>query len=109
MGSNLEGYSRSGTMFAARATPKKPANALERMARMAVAITKSANGQSLERFVKRRELRLLSAAATQDYITKLLGARDYCCDLTGLPSELDEVNADPKMFASLDRIDSSGL
>ena len=37
-----------------------------------------------------------------------MGAQEYCCELTGLPLELDEVNGDPAMFASSDRIDSSG-
>jgi len=94
-------YQRASELFEA-------ADAAERMARTAVATTKSANGQTVERVVKRKDLGFPSAAALQDYITELMGAQEYCCELTGLPLELDEVNGDPAMFASLDRIDSSG-
>jgi hypothetical protein len=78
------------------------------MARTAVATTNSANGQTVERVVKKKDLGFPTAVALQDYITELMGAQEYCCELTGLPLELDEVNGDPAMFASLDRIDSTG-
>ncbi|WP_299878414.1 hypothetical protein [uncultured Sulfitobacter sp.] len=94
-------YQRASELFEA-------ADAAERMARTAVSTTNSANGQTAERVVKRKDLRFPSAAALQDYITELMGAQEYCCELTGLPLEMDEVNGDPAMFASLDRIDSSG-
>ncbi len=81
--------------------------AAERMARTAVSTTNSANGQTVERVVKRKDLLFPSAAALQDYVTQLMGAQEYCCELTGLPLDLDETNGDPAMFASLDRIDSS--
>jgi hypothetical protein len=58
--------------------------------------------------VKRKDLLFPSAAALQDYIMELMGAQEYCCELTGLPLELDEVNGDSAMFASLDRIESCG-
>lgn len=80
----------------------------ERMARTAIHTSKSANGQIVERTIKKKELKFASAAALQDHILELMGAQEYCCDLTGLPLELDEVNGDPAMFASLDRIDSAG-
>jgi hypothetical protein len=78
------------------------------MARAAVTTTISANGQTVERAVKRKDLGFPSAAALQDYITERMGGQEYCCELTGLPLELDEVNGDSAMFASLDRIDSDG-
>lgn len=84
------------------------ADAAERMARTAIGTTNSANGQIVERVVKRKDLKFPSATALQDYIKELMGAQEYCCELTGLPLELDEINGDPAMFASLDRIDSSG-
>lgn len=83
------------------------AEAAERMTKTAVSTTNSANGQTVERVVKRKDLLFPSAAALQDYITQLMGAQEYCCELTGLPLDLDETNGDPAMFASLDRIDSS--
>lgn len=82
--------------------------AAERMARTAMATTKAARGQTVERVVKRKDLGFVSAASLQDYISKLLAAQENRCELTGLPLELDEVNGDPAMFASLDRIDSGG-
>ncbi|WP_299791667.1 hypothetical protein [uncultured Marivita sp.] len=78
------------------------------MARTAVATTNSANGQTVERVVKKKDLKFPSTIALQDYIKELMEAQEYCCELTGIPLELDEVNGDPAMFASLDRIDSSG-
>jgi hypothetical protein len=94
-------YQRASEIFDA-------ADAAERMARTAVRTTNSATGQSVERIVKRKDLGFPSAAALQDYIKGLMGAQEYCCELTGLPLELDEINGDPAMFASLDRIESSG-
>ncbi len=94
-------YQRASELFEA-------ADAAERMARTAVATTSSANGQTVERVVKKKDIGFPSAAALQDYILELVGAQEYFCELTNLPLELDEVNGDPAMFASLDRIDSSG-
>ena len=94
-------YQRASELFEA-------ADAAERMARTAVATTNSANGQTVERVVKKKDLGFPSAAALQDYIMELMGSQEYFCELTNLPLELDEVNGDPAMFASLDRIDSSG-
>jgi hypothetical protein len=94
-------YQRASELFAA-------VDAAERMIRTTVATTKSANGQMVERVVKKKELRFPSTVALQDYITGLIEAQEYCCELTGLPLELDEVNGDQAMFASLDRIDSGG-
>jgi hypothetical protein len=96
-------YQRAWELF-----EEAKADAAERMTRTAVATTKSANGQTVERVVKKKDLKFPSAAALQDYITDLMGAQEYCCELTGLRIELDEVSGDPEMFASLDRIDSSG-
>ena len=79
------------------------------MTRTAVSTTNSANGQTAVRVVKKKDLLCPSAAALQDYIAELMGAQEYRCELTGLLLELDEVNGDPAMFASLDRIDSGGL
>ncbi len=93
-------YQRASELFNA-------AEAAERMARTALNTTNAANGQTVERTVKRKDLGFSSAAALQDYIAELMGAQEYCCELTGLPLELDEVNGDSAMFASLDRIDSS--
>lgn len=94
-------YQRASEIFDA-------ADATERMVRTAVNTTNSANGQLVERVVKRKDIGFSSAAALQDYVTELMGAQEYCCELTGLPLEMDEANGDPAMFASLDRIDSNG-
>lgn len=94
-------YQRASELFEA-------ADAAERMTRTAVVTTNTANGQTVERVIKKKDLGFSSAAALQDYITELMGAQECCCELTGLPLELDEVNGDPAMFASLDRIDSNG-
>lgn len=94
-------YQRAAELFEA-------ADAAERMTRTAIATANSSNGQTAERIVKKKDLGFPSAAALQDYVTELMGAQEYCCELTGLPFELDEVNGDTAMFASLDRIDSSG-
>lgn len=94
-------YQRASALFEA-------ADAAERMARTAVATTKSANGQTVERVVKKKDLGFPSTIALQNQIKELLGAQEYSCELTGLPLELDEVDGDPMMFASLDRIDSNG-
>lgn len=94
-------YQRASELFDA-------ADAADRMARTAVNTASSANGQTVARVVKKKDLGFPSAAALQDYITDLMGAQEYNCELTGLPLELDEVNGDAAMFASLDRIDSSG-
>lgn len=94
-------YQRASDLF-------NEADAAERMARTALGTTNSSNGQIVERMVKRKDLLFPSAAALQDYITELMGAQEYRCELTGLPLELDEADGDPAMFASLDRIDSKG-
>lgn len=78
------------------------------MAHTAVNTTNSAIGQKVERVLKKKDLGFASAVALQDYIKELMEAQEYCCELTGLMLELDEANGDPAMFASLDRIDSSG-
>ena len=93
-------YQRAWELFEA-------ADAAERMTRTAVSTANSSNGQSVDRIVKKKDLKFPSAAALQDYVTELMGAQEYCCELTGLPLVLDEINGDPAMFASLDRIDSS--
>jgi len=45
-----------------------------------------------------------SAAALSGLHTELLGSQEFFCELTNLPLERMEVNGDPAMFASLDRI-----
>lgn len=94
-------YQRASEIFDA-------AGAAERMAHTAVNTTNSAIGQKVERVLKKKDLGFASAVALQDYIKELMEAQEYCCELTGLMLELDEANGDPAMFASLDRIDSSG-
>jgi hypothetical protein len=94
-------YQRASELF-------ERAEAAERMARTAFATTRASNGQSVERIVKRKDIGFTSAADLQDYIVEILGAQEGYCELTGLPLELDEVNGDKAMFASLDRIESSG-
>ncbi|WYK06255.1 hypothetical protein DWF04_021565 [Cereibacter sphaeroides f. sp. denitrificans] len=94
-------YQRASEIFDA-------ADAAERMARTAVNTTSFAKGQKVERVLKKKDLGFPSAVALQDFIKELMEAQEYCCELTDLPLELDEANGDPAMFASLDRIDSSG-
>jgi hypothetical protein len=94
-------YQRAFEIFAA-------VEASERMGRTAMATTRAANGQTVERVIKKKDLGFASAVNLQNHILQLISAQEGHCELTGLALELDEVNGDPSMFASLDRIDSSG-
>lgn len=84
------------------------AKAAERMARTAFSTSSAANGQITEQTIKIKDIGFNTTVELQDYILDLLGAQEGYCELTGLPIELDELNGDSAMFASLDRIDSSG-
>ncbi|WP_448327719.1 hypothetical protein [Sulfitobacter sp. M13] len=97
-------YQRASELFDAA----DAADAAERMARMAMKTTKAANGQTVERVIKRKDLKFPTAAALQDHIVELIKAQEGRCELTGLPLELDERSGDSAMFASLDRCNSNG-
>jgi len=83
-------------------------DAAERMARTAIGTAAQSRGQTVERVIKKKDLKFATAVQLQDYIVELLGGQEGVCELTGLPIEFDEKDGDPAMFASLDRIDSEG-
>jgi len=68
---------------------------------------RNANGQTAERTVKNKELRM-STAELEKLIGSLLDLQDNCCALTGIPVQFHSVDADNNLLPSLDRIDSNG-
>ncbi len=78
------------------------------MAHTAFNTTDYANGQQVLRNVKRKDMAFTSPKELEDYILELLRLQTDLCALTDIPLNLDEVEGDPEMRASLDRIDSNG-
>lgn len=68
---------------------------------------KNSNGQTVERSVKNKELRM-SPLALEEHIRALMDLQGNRCALTGIPLEFHGSNADPNLAPSLDRIDSDG-
>jgi len=68
---------------------------------------RNSNGQSTERTVKNKELKM-SPAELERLIESLLDVQDNRCALTGIPFHFSNINADKNLFPSLDRIDSDG-
>ncbi|WP_375687991.1 hypothetical protein [Pseudooceanicola sp. LIPI14-2-Ac024] len=79
-----------------------------RMARTALQTVAQANGQTVERNLKVKDLGFTSEEALRVYIETLIADQDRHCALTGLPINFNETDGDPEMRASLDRIDSNG-
>jgi len=68
----------------------------------------NANGQTVERVLKEKNLGFTSEDELRAYIEDLIADQDRHCALTGMPVNFNETDGDPEMRASLDRIDSSG-
>lgn len=66
-----------------------------------------ANGQTIERVVKNKELRM-SRDALEALIAQLLDLQGNRCALTGIPFQFHGGDADKNFLPSLDRIDSNG-
>lgn len=75
------------------------------MANQAEQTAKQSNGQTVERTIKNKELRL-SKEALIHHLTKLLDETDNCCAITGLALQFE--GPDEQLRPSLDRIDSDG-
>lgn len=68
---------------------------------------KNANGQTVERTVKNKELRM-SSSELEVHITSLLDIQHNRCALTGLAFHFHGPNADKHRLPSVDRINSDG-
>ncbi|HEY5410536.1 MAG TPA: hypothetical protein VIJ94_07400, partial [Caulobacteraceae bacterium] len=68
---------------------------------------KNANGQTVQRVLKNKELRMTSAELDK-LIASLLDLQANRCALTGIPFEFLGPEADKALLPSLDRIDSAG-
>ena len=68
---------------------------------------RNARGQTVERRVKNKELRM-NAAALERLLASLLDLQGDRCALTGIPFHFDGPGADSNLLPSVDRIDSDG-
>jgi hypothetical protein len=68
---------------------------------------RNANGQTVERIVKNKELRMTVAALTKP-LRSLLDRQGYCCELTKIPFHFAGPEADDNLRPSVDRIDRNG-
>ncbi len=68
---------------------------------------RNARGQTVERKVKNKELRM-NAAALERLLASLLDLQCNCCALTGIPFHFHGPGADSNLLPSVDRIDSEG-
>ena len=80
-------------------------NAIWEMANQAEQTATQSNGQTIDRKVKNKELRL-SKEALIDFLTKLLNEAGHKCAIIGLL--LQPQSSDRELRPSLDRIDSEG-
>lgn len=64
-----------------------------------------ANGQSVLRFLRNKDL-LLDARSLEKLLERLMDVQENCCALTGIPFQFD--GGDPNLLPSPDRIDSQG-
>ena len=68
---------------------------------------RNASGQTVERRVKKKELRM-NAAALERLLASLLDLQGDRCALTGIPFHFHGPGADSNLLPSVDRIDSDG-
>ena len=68
---------------------------------------KGSNGQTVERVVKNKELRM-SRDELEAAIARLLDLQSNCCALTGIPFQFHGGEVEKNLLPSLDRIDSNG-
>ena len=93
--------SQAGRIF----SPKELAAA--RMTQMLLETVSGANGQVVERKVKEK-VTSLARGEWEKLLRETMGEQEDRCALTGLPLGYDKECEDKEMWASLDRIDSSG-
>lgn len=65
------------------------------------------HGQTIERIVKNKELRMTATALTE-LLRSLLDRQGNCCQLTKIPFHFAGPEADDNLQPSVDRIDSNG-
>lgn len=114
-GKNLsEWESRPEWKLKAQKASKSPVtiyNAWERtvvrIIKTVVDTTNNANGQTVERTMKNKDLGL-SEQDLKEHLEELKIAQDGLCAITGIPIQFDGEADDPQLLCSLDRIDSSG-
>jgi hypothetical protein len=68
---------------------------------------RNANGQTVERTVKNKELRM-SGQELEKFLGSLLDLQGDRCALTEIPFNFDDKNGDKSLLPSVDRIDSNG-
>lgn len=68
---------------------------------------RNANGQTVERSVKNKEL-LMSGPELEKLLALLLDLQGDRCALTEIPFNFDDKNGDKSLLPSVDRIDSNG-
>ena len=100
-----EKQSRTGRTPVERFGAKKRAAA--RMALSAESIAAGAQGQTVERTTKIKELRI-SRRELEKYLEALLQTQEGLCAISTLPLQYDGECDDMEMLCSLDRIDSDG-
>jgi hypothetical protein len=77
------------------------------MAYAAESAARYSNGQTAQRKVKNKELRM-SRTALEQLLDRLLAKQENRCALTGIPFVFHGPGADTALIPSLDRIDSNG-
>jgi hypothetical protein len=66
------------------------------------------NGQTIERLLKNKELRM-SEAELKDLIDQMIDDKDGLCSISGIPLQFDGEETDKQLLCSLDRIDRRAL
>ncbi|CAL4867095.1 hypothetical protein MMA231_01345 [Asticcacaulis sp. MM231] len=77
------------------------------MVQTALKTTANSNGQTVERILKNKDLRM-SPLELEEYIMALIKSQDGLCAISGLPLQFRGSHEDVELLASLDRIDSDG-
>ena len=79
-----------------------------RMVSTAYDTVAGANGQVVERTLKRKEMRFGHRKDFEAYVAALVDSQDGLCAVTGLRLQFDSDHDDRELLCSLDRIDSDG-
>ncbi|CAN7473880.1 hypothetical protein [Mesorhizobium caraganae] len=82
--------------------------AAERMGQTVLKTVKTANGQTVLRFLKDKQFLFNDQASLERHIIDLINRQEGLCALTDLPLDFDERGGDKAFYCSLDRIDSAG-
>jgi hypothetical protein len=97
---------KSGSTDAGRVVAGREKSIVD-MAYSVKTIVKNSSGQTVERTVKDKQLRMTDMQL-EAYITELLDLQEDRCALTGLPLQYKGYETDRNFLPSLDRIDSDG-